>query len=133
MIFVSYSWHDQLVASEIENMLANYGAEYWIDKTNLDLSNCLKSQIKTALQQSNCILHLTSEASRSSSWVLYETKIAYKLGKKIFEIDVNADNKEPNKKIQLTVGSAVRFQRSFLYQNSVLCQNSSNICQRHLI
>jgi len=38
-----------------------------------------------------------------------------------------------NKKIQLTVGSADRFQRSFLYQNLVLCQSSPNICQRPLI
>ncbi len=38
-----------------------------------------------------------------------------------------------NKKIQLTVGSAVRFQRSFLSRRAVLCQSSSNICQRHLI
>ncbi len=38
-----------------------------------------------------------------------------------------------NKKIQLTVGSAVRFQRPFLYQSSVLWQSLPNICQRQLI
>ena len=54
------------------------------------------------------------------------------MGKFNLIFSIKANTKKPNQKFQLTSGSAVRFQRSFLYQSSLRCQSSSNTCQRQL-
>ncbi len=96
MIFISYSWRDHPTVKVIESFLIHNSAEYWIDRKNLDLSGCIKSQIKFALQQSDCVLHLASESSRSSPWVRYETKTATMLGKEILELDLEDNSFKPN-------------------------------------
>ena len=88
MIFISYSWEDQIAVREIEERLRYIGVRYWIDRKNLDLKKCLKLQIKQALLRSDYVLFLDSKASQLSPWVKFEKKIANRFGKEVVEYDL---------------------------------------------
>lgn len=87
MIFISYSWVDQQAARSIEATIAHMNLSYWVDRNDLDLGSCLKTQIFSAIEQSALMLFITSEASEQSSWVKFERKTATMLGKRSLLIE----------------------------------------------
>lgn len=91
MIFISYSWKDQTTVKAIQKVLDSLNINYWIDHQNLDLQECLETQIYSALKKSDCVLQIVSKSSRQSEWVNFEKKVASKLGKEIFEFSVRSD------------------------------------------
>ncbi|RBW41226.1 hypothetical protein DS901_18100 [Loktanella sp. D2R18] len=89
MIFISYSWVDQPIARSIEATIARMNLAYWIDRNDLDLGFCLKTQIFSAIERSALVLYITSEASKQSSWVNFERKTAAVLGKRSLLIEAS--------------------------------------------
>lgn len=87
MIFISYSWIDQPIARSIEATIARMNLSYWIDRNDLDLGFCLKTQIFSAIERSALVLYITSEASKQSTWVNFERKTAAMLGKRSILIE----------------------------------------------
>jgi len=132
-VFISYTMRDDYITTtlllKIEADVSKYNSCY-IDFLHNDSEN-KQERVEIEVQKSKFLVLLKSESISKSNWVQRELKLALKNDIKVIDIVIDKLKTESeishlvvkaikaNKKFQSTAGSAVHFQRSFLYQSLV--------------
>lgn len=83
MIFLSYTWRDQLVAHAVDRQLRLAGFEVWIDHRNLRLDTDILEQVDRAIQRCELFVAVKPGRQAGSPWMRTEETIARAYGKAI--------------------------------------------------
>lgn len=83
MIFLSYSWKDQLAAHRIDELLRDNGYNVWIDFRHLDPEIDITEQLDFAIRHCDLFLAVRAKNRDSSPWMAAESLMAKKYCKPI--------------------------------------------------
>jgi TIR domain len=88
MVFISHknSPHDNGVATQIYQILADTGFKVWLDLKDIDLSDNWFKAINNALQKTNIVIVLITEQALQSDWVWGEIEHAFINKKPLYPI-----------------------------------------------
>ena len=105
-IFISHSHRDRHLATELQSVLTQYGAETFLDQDKIQAGDDLSIEIRDGISSCDVLLLLWSASAASSAWVRAEWDMAYDLSKKIipYVLDGTAFPSTPENLLYLDAG-----------------------------
>ena len=94
-VFISHSHRDRAVATELQSVLAKYGAETYLDQDRIQVADVLPDRIRQGIEWCNAFLLLWSSSADASEWVGREWNTAYQLHRKIIPYCLDSTSLPP--------------------------------------
>jgi hypothetical protein len=85
-VFLSYSWSDKEIATQLADTLENREIEVWFDEGNMGIGDLPAEKARRAIEQVQYVVVLLSKKSVKSKWVRQEIEITFEVEQKLKEL-----------------------------------------------